>query len=86
MSRMYPSGGFQTPERSGLPSGSRGAGADMFGLPSVVRGMVERGTLLHCAETGAPSTMTIANGSSFFMALSVLRCSSRREETVRHAS
>src|SRR5580765_178796 len=62
MSRMYPSGGFQTPERSGLPSGSRGAGADMFGLPSVVRGMVERGTLLHCAETGAPSTMTIANG------------------------
>src|SRR4029077_5536943 len=49
-SRTYPSGGFHTPDKSGLPSGRRGAGADMLGLPSGVRGTVERGTLVHCAD------------------------------------
>src|SRR5258708_6438073 len=30
---------FHTPERSGLPSDERGAGAERFGLPSFVRGI-----------------------------------------------
>src|SRR5262245_40392502 len=46
-SLKYPIGGFQTPEKSGLPSGKRGAGADRSGLPSVVRGIALAGTLLH---------------------------------------
>src|SRR5262249_21330973 len=59
-SRMYPSGGFHTPDRSGLPSGSLGAGADRFGLPSGVRGTDERGMLDHCAESDAPASIAIA--------------------------
>src|SRR5262252_3355231 len=39
-----------TPERSGLPSGIFGAGADRFGLPSGVRGIPESGYFSHCAE------------------------------------
>src|SRR5690348_2160482 len=52
VSRRYlvPSGS-QTPERSGLPSASRGAGAVRFGLPSGVRGSPAVGTFSHCAET-----------------------------------
>src|SRR5436309_13764519 len=46
---------FHRPERSGLPSGVRGAGADRFALPSGVRGMPGDGCLSHCAASGAPS-------------------------------
>ena len=49
-------GGFQIPDRSGLPSGSRGAGAERLGLPSAVRGTVDAGTLLHCAAAGEAQT------------------------------
>src|SRR5215831_20886576 len=59
-SRMYPSGGFHTPDRSGLPSGSRGVGAVMFTLPSAVRGAVDRGTFVHWAETHTPASTAIA--------------------------
>src|SRR5436190_6721641 len=60
-SRTYPSGGFQTPDRSGLPSGSRGVGADRFGLPSAVRGTDDRGTFVHCAAADPPTRTTIAS-------------------------
>src|ERR1700680_1942990 len=42
----------QIPEKSGLPSGVLGAGADRFGFPSLVRGMPEVGWFIHCAATG----------------------------------
>src|SRR5580765_8333648 len=59
-SRMYPSVGFHTPERSGLPSGSRGAGAAMLTLPSGIRGTDERGMFAHCAESETPTSIAIA--------------------------
>src|SRR5580765_2765161 len=45
------------PDRSGLPSGVRGAGAARFGLPSAVRGIPGVGWVSHCAATGALSVM-----------------------------
>jgi hypothetical protein len=41
----------QMPDKSGLPSGVRGAGADRFGLPSGSRGIPGVGKLSHCAKT-----------------------------------
>src|SRR5437879_12649015 len=43
------------PERSGLPSAVRGAGAVRFGLPSAVRGMPGVGWFSHCAAKGIVS-------------------------------
>src|SRR5438132_14411445 len=40
------------PDRSGLPSAVRGAGAARFGLPSAVRGMPGVGCFNHCAPSG----------------------------------
>src|SRR3954466_12468342 len=60
-SRTYPSGGFQTPDRSGLPSARRGAGADRFGFPSGVRGTDERGTFAHCAAADTVNRTTVAS-------------------------
>src|ERR1022692_319949 len=48
--------GFQTPERSGWPSGVRGAGADRFVLPSGVCGTFGGGTWTHCAGSD-PATV-----------------------------
>src|SRR2546421_11371382 len=45
----YVLSGLQSPDRSGLPSGSRGAGAERFGLASDVGGILAGGTLIHCA-------------------------------------
>src|SRR5439155_1013431 len=52
-----PSGGHgrlcsmsQIPERSGLPSGVRGAGAVRFGFPSGIRGTPAVGYFSHCAD------------------------------------
>src|SRR5262245_37491 len=59
-SLRYPNGGFQTPERSGLPSGNRGAGADRFGLPSGVRGIAAGRTFVHCANAGMHVVKMIA--------------------------
>ena len=44
-----------------IQSGSRGAGANMFTLPSGVRGMSDRGTFCHCAKAIVPTTITIAS-------------------------
>ena len=57
----YPVGGFQMPERSGLPSARRGAGADRSGRPSGVRGIAFGGTFAHWADTGAPITIMRAS-------------------------
>src|SRR5262245_40996944 len=38
-----------SPDRSGLPSAVRGAGADRFGLPSAVLGIPTVGCVNHCA-------------------------------------
>src|ERR1700736_3634649 len=43
------------PDRSGLPSAVRGAGADRFGLLSGVRGMPGDFIVSHCAAKGADS-------------------------------
>src|SRR5947207_13204147 len=40
---------IQIPLRSGWPSDARGAGALRFGLPSAVRGVSGKGSLIHCA-------------------------------------
>src|ERR1700674_757139 len=42
----------QTPDRSGLPSADRGAGAERLGLPSGVLGTPAVGRLGHCAVSG----------------------------------
>src|SRR5436189_2085503 len=66
-SLRYPLGGFQTPERSGLPSGNRGAGAERFGLPSGVRGIAAGRTFVHCPNAGKHIKTTVANGSLSFI-------------------
>src|SRR5438128_10678095 len=52
--------GSQIPDRSGLPSGNRGAAAERFGFPSAVRGIAGAGTFDHCAPAGAHISRTIA--------------------------
>src|SRR5213594_712973 len=42
---------FQIPDRSGLPSGALGAGAERFGFPSGVRGIPDVGWRSHCAKS-----------------------------------
>src|SRR3954465_2026552 len=57
----------QTPERSGLPSGVRGAGPSRLILPSGRRGPVVR-TPFHCAEADAApiNTATAVAMASLF--------------------
>src|SRR5207253_7532685 len=50
LSRYFPSGFLQRPERSGLPSGVLGAGAVRLGLPSGVRSVLGKGTFTHCVK------------------------------------
>src|SRR6266851_7373998 len=62
----------QIPERSGLPSGVRGTGADRFGRPSAVRGIFGLGSLGHCAPAGsdvATTTIAIADNIARFRQL-----------------
>src|SRR5215467_8360667 len=54
------SSGFQTPDRSGLPSSVRGAGAERSTAPLFVRGTFAVGYLTHCA----PSVTAIASTSA----------------------
>jgi len=46
------------PDKSGLPSTVRGAGADRFGLPSGRRGIPGVGYTIHWALTDAQQTHT----------------------------
>src|ERR1700683_1556818 len=48
--------GLQSPDRSGLLSGVRGAGAVRFGLPSAVLGIPGVLKLSHCADSEAGSS------------------------------
>src|SRR5579863_4929890 len=54
----------QMPERSGLPSALRGAGAARFGLPSRVRGVPLPGTCNHCAAMAEHRTKISSTGLS----------------------
>src|SRR5262249_35173632 len=53
------SSGFQTPDRSGLPSNVRGAGAERSTAPLFVRGTFAVGYLTHCAPSGRAVTRQI---------------------------
>jgi hypothetical protein len=59
------------PDRSGLPSAARGAGALRFGCPAGVRGTPAVGYGGHCAESegplAAPITVAASAWSSVFM-------------------
>src|SRR5262249_40508424 len=55
------------PDRSGLPSGARGGGADRLGLPSAVRGMFECLTFSHCARAGAAESIITNNKCGIFI-------------------
>src|ERR1700680_4894080 len=63
----------QMPDRSGLPSAVRGAGADRFALPAGVRGMPEVLIVSHCAAKEADSknakvvTAAVAGNSLAFI-------------------
>src|SRR6266853_2920145 len=46
------SSGTQMPDKSGLPSAVRGAGASRFGSPAAVFGTHAVGYFTHCAPTG----------------------------------
>src|SRR5580704_1644283 len=53
MSRRYRLAlGSQIPERSGWPSGVRGAAPERLALPSAVLGMPFDGRFFHCAASG----------------------------------
>src|SRR5689334_4203634 len=55
------------PDRSGLPSGTRGAGAAKLGLPSAVRGMFVCLTFSHCARAGAANNIPNSNKCVVFI-------------------
>src|SRR5262245_50609523 len=55
------------PDRSGLPSGVRGAGAERFGLPSGMRGIPAVGWFSHCAAAGALNANVMRTMSEAFI-------------------
>src|SRR2546427_7493977 len=65
----------QTPPRSGWPSEACGAGALRLGLPSLVRGVPGKGTLIHwaCAVQASPRARKrlVTRFESFIPALSL---------------
>src|SRR5206468_12502717 len=68
---------FHRPERSGLPSGVRGAGAARFGLLSAVRGMPGVGCVSHCAAAGVDSAVSSIAKATVFMAYLLRQTMSR---------
>src|SRR5947208_15553874 len=66
---------IQIPLRSGWPSEARGAGALRLGLPSLVRGVPGKGSLIHwaCAVKARPRARKrfVTKFESFIRALSV---------------
>src|SRR5262249_17258578 len=57
----------QIPDRSGLPSVVRGAGAVRSGLPSAVRGVPGAGWSIHCAASGVANADKIVANTMVFM-------------------
>src|SRR5688572_28154150 len=75
----------QIPEKSGRPSGSRGAGALRFGLPSAVRGTPGVGRNTHCPDASGDTVMTNAtavNNARFLLTSSVQRLGDAEAEIV----
>src|SRR5918994_3045150 len=69
-SPMRIAAGRHNPERSGLPSAARGAGADRLGVPSAIRGIPGVGWRIHCAAALlARPTSTIARPMPFIATL-----------------
>ncbi len=68
----------QSPERSGLPSGSLGAGAERLGLPSGLRGMPGVLRPNHWALSEAPVNNRVANSCALMGA--IVSASLRREQ------
>src|ERR1022692_2231927 len=58
---------YHSPDKSGLPSGVRGAGAVRFGLPSAVRGMPGVGCCTHCAASGVTSAVKTVAAAKIFI-------------------
>ena len=56
--------GSHVPDRSGFPSGSRGAGADKLGFPSAVRGPAACGTFVHCADSDHEVEKTVSSATA----------------------
>src|SRR5689334_10988021 len=67
----------QMPDKSGLPSGARGAGAERFGFPSAVLGRPAVGYFRYWAATAADQlsaeVAAIANRADRTIDLSILR-------------
>src|SRR4051812_29659586 len=76
------SSGFQMPDRSGLPSAVRGAGAARSTAPAVVLGTPAVGYFTHCADSGTAVAITTAAAASARLMLEILdeRGLSRRHE------
>ena len=68
--RLLDAAVIHSPERSGLPSAVRGAGADRSGAPAAVRGRSAVRSFTHCAPSGNPehSVRTIAPSATRLMA------------------
>src|SRR6476659_4226616 len=58
------SSGFQMPEKTGLPSALRGAGAARSTAPVFVRGTPAVGYVTHCASSGSTAAITTAATAS----------------------
>src|SRR2546428_8824434 len=70
------------PDRSGLPSGERGAGAERLGLPSAVRGTLACLTFSHCAKAGVADSIPARSQCTIFIRSPLERCTISRCATV----
>src|SRR5881396_788412 len=57
----------QIPDKSGLPSAVRGAGAARLGLPSALRGVPGVGYFSHCAVSGVASAAKMIGNMTRFI-------------------
>lgn len=72
----------QMPERSGLPSGVLGTGAERFGFPSLVRGIPGVGKSIHCAEALA-TRKRLVTMKRIYATLGQCRAIGERGQTAR---
>src|SRR5947199_7181388 len=70
------------PDRSGLPSGDRGAGRERLGLPSAVRGTFACLTFSHCAKAGVADSIPARSQCTIFIRSPLERCTISRCATV----
>src|SRR5690242_14162555 len=68
LARYFPVAATQIPDKSGFPSRVRGAEAERFGLPSLVRGIPDVGTCTHWAAIGV-AISTAVRRARFLMRL-----------------